>query len=450
MKVKILILFAALCTMFSGCSNEDGIDAIPKSKVLSQAVNEENSDTLGVIILVKVDSSLLNKMQKQTRTTRSLSPMDDMDNYFSENIYQLRDLPLIIQARGTGNKQNKFFSCDGAGKEVVLAPISRNVQQWFYIRVLPASTGIPYMIYSYISKTPLTIGHYRRTPDIKILYAKADNQGSTSMCGWDLNPANYQGYFAITSCDYIGQSDPKNSWSIFYYSLEAQNENKIGYAQYTKKAQQEFLIQPKDDFTVEYIDFDKSTAKVNKRTPLEVVSYCKNETEERRPFTATAAHYVTNASRFSEKSNLKIPFVPSEKFYCPKVEAEHLVVPSPMKPKDFEQKDFERNIYYSNSTQSMQVPLMVDINGTAKPNSLVEVTSWLENYNVSVDYTAYMTYEYKKGDVRTVKIKGTWYGTLYTTKRAKSDVVKCFDLDDGEELSHIKNNMFNISKAVLK
>ena len=98
----------------------------------------------------------------------------------------------------------------------------------------------------------------------------------------------------------------------------------------------------------------------------------------------------------------------------------------------------------------MNVPLIFDVNGTAKPNSLIEATSWLENYDVSVQYTAYMSYKYKDGDVRNVKIKGTWYGTLYTTKRAQPDIIKFFDLDDGEELSLIRKKMFNFSKTVLK
>lgn len=443
-----------LCALFNACGNDDSTESFSGKTTLTQVVNTTFSTTDEEILPAENDSVLLEILHNsQTRSAKrglmSLS-YEDADDYFDENIYQLRELPLIIQARGTGNKSNKFLSCDGAGKEVGLVPSASSNRQCFYLRILPASAGIPYLIYSDASKTPLSVGYYRKNPDKKILYARQDNNGSLFMAAWDLKACDYQGYFAITSNDYIGRSDPNNTWSIFYYTIEAQDENKIGYAKYSKKAQQEFLIQPRDSFTVDYIDFDKSSAKISKRNPLEVVSYGKNETEERRPFKIVSAHYATNTSRFSEKSILKIPFGISKYFYSPKVEAEHVVVPSPVKPEDLEQSGFEKNIQYTNNTQNMPTILKVEIDGNAKPNSLIEVTSWLENYNVSVNYTAYMSYKYKEGDVRTVKIRGTWYGTLYTKKRAKPDVIKFFDLNDGEELSLMKTKNITISKTLLK
>ena len=50
--------------------------------------------------------------------------------------------------------------------------------------------------------------------------------------GWDLLRSNtYKNYYAIQSEIYLGQSDPNNSWSIFYYVLEAASGNKVRYAQ---------------------------------------------------------------------------------------------------------------------------------------------------------------------------------------------------------------------------
>ena len=95
---------------------------------------------------------------------------------------------------------------------------------------------------------------------------------------------------------------------------------------------------------------------------------------------------------FVDKSILKIPFNNEKVFYSPKVEAGRLVVPSPIDPDELEQPDFERGLKYTNTMHSTRVMLKFDVNGNAKPNSLIEVTSWLENYNVSVNYTVYMTY----------------------------------------------------------
>ena len=51
--------------------------------------------------------------------------------------------------------------------------------------------------------------------------AKEENVSLMS-AGWDLLRSNtYKNYYAIQSEIYLGQSDPNNSWSIFYYVLEA-------------------------------------------------------------------------------------------------------------------------------------------------------------------------------------------------------------------------------------
>ncbi|MGG6549464.1 UNVERIFIED_CONTAM: hypothetical protein NY100_29015, partial [Prevotella sp. 15_C9] len=70
--------------------------------------------------------------------------------------------------------------------------------------------------------------------------------------------------------------------------------------------------------------------------------------------------------------------------------------------------------------------------------------------SVSANYVAEMKVKVNNEE-RKVKVKGTWYGTMYTTKRAKPDIVKCFDLDDGEELSlRKKSHPVIISKTILK
>lgn len=90
----------------------------------------------------------------------------------------------------------------------------------FYLKILPATSGIPYLIYSSASNTPLSVGYYTNAPDDKILMTAKDNSGSLYSAGWDLIPSTYKGYFSIQSESYLGQSDPNNSWSVFYHVLE--------------------------------------------------------------------------------------------------------------------------------------------------------------------------------------------------------------------------------------
>ena len=168
---------------------------------------------------------------------------------------------------------NAYLFCDGAEKEVTLGNSSTVAGSKFYLKILPASSGIPYLIYSNVSKTPLTVGHYTNNPNNKILMSAKDNSGSLYGSGWNLIPSSYKGYFSIQSESYLGQSDPNNSWSIFYYVLEAKADNKLGYGQRVNyKAQQEFLINPTTTFTLQNVTFDLDNAVVTNSTAVSKVT----------------------------------------------------------------------------------------------------------------------------------------------------------------------------------
>lgn len=107
-------------------------------------------------------------------------------------------------------------------------PETQETKIAFLIKVLPASAGVPYLIYSVAAGTPLSVGYYTNKPDEKILMASKDDSGSLMSIGWDLLQSSYyKNYYAIQSESYLGQADPNNQWSIFYYVLEAVSGNKI-------------------------------------------------------------------------------------------------------------------------------------------------------------------------------------------------------------------------------
>nr|WP_320059627.1 hypothetical protein [uncultured Bacteroides sp.] len=421
----------------SSCSQDDNeLDKVNNQKIQTKSLAESDSTCLDSIItplIVNPDSI------KRPLTRAAYSTFNE-DEYFSANMWAIRELPITLQARGQANTSSRYLSTNGKSKEITLVNYvsSRSNNQLFYLRILPASSGIPYLIYSYQDKTPISVGQYNSDPNNKILFTLPNESGSLYSAGWDLIPSDYKGYFAIQSQSYLGQSDPNNMWSVFNYVLEVKNDNKVGYGQYTKKAQQEFLIVPFNAFTLSYIEFYKDGATVTKQTPLKVVTYGKNESEERRPFTIEAAHYAYDTSSFSESSILKIPIKnTTDNFYRPTVEAEHIVTPLAVKPsEDTSHIRKEADMVYSSTTQKILNTLKFNIDGTALPNSLIEATSYLENYTVSVKYTAHMTYKYN-GEEREVKINGVWSGAIYTTIRDNKypkDIIKFFDLDDGTEI----------------
>lgn len=91
---------------------------------------------------------------------------------------------------------------------------------------------------------------------------------------------------------------------------------------------------------------------------------------------------------------------------------------------------------YSTNRQVIERTLNFEIKGTAPANCSIEATSFLENYNVSIGYTAYMKYNHN-GDERLVKINGTWHGIICTTLRDDdypNDLLRFFDLDTRNEI----------------
>lgn len=185
-----------------------------------------------------------------TQRRAPLNPSPTYDETLWGNMYAIRELPATIKVRSkasTGSTANYVsLYCEGKSKEVTLNAGNAGDKNRFLIKVLPASAGVPYLIYSVAAGTPLSVGYYTNKPDEKILMASKDDSGSLMSIGWDLLQSSYyKNYYAIQSESYLGQADPNNQWSIFYYVLEAVSGNKIRYAQHVNnKAQQEFIITP--------------------------------------------------------------------------------------------------------------------------------------------------------------------------------------------------------------
>ena len=70
------------------------------------------------------------------------------------------------------------------GKEVTLASrLSLSTSWQFFFKILPASSGIPYLIYSKETGTPLSVGQYENDPNNKVLFARSNNTGSLMSAG---------------------------------------------------------------------------------------------------------------------------------------------------------------------------------------------------------------------------------------------------------------------------
>ena len=287
----IFILAALTALVFLSCSKEDSYLCSENESTHLETRSVVSSDSLdsGELILLEETEELLELKNLMARKRLSnvgtmAAGGADVDEFFASNMNAMSGLSVNISVRSTSSGSSttkKYLKCSGNGKEVTLDELSESGESKFYLKILPASSGIPYLIYSNKSRTPLCVGHYSNSPDNKILMAAAEDSESLYSSSWDLVPSSYyKGYFSIQSESYFGQSDPDNQWSVFNYVLEAKSDNKLGYGQrVANKAQQEFLIKPIAIFDVKSIEYDLANATVTSSTMIQHSSTAVNTKE---------------------------------------------------------------------------------------------------------------------------------------------------------------------------
>lgn len=261
--------------------------------------------------------------------------------------------------------------------------------------------------------------------------------GSLTSASWDLIPSrNYKGYFAIESQSYLGQSDPNNMWSVFNHVVEVKNNDKVGYGQYTNKAQQEFLIKPFMSMTLDEITYDENSVVKSYGPEIEIASMEKNESIEEQPYTIHVNERRNETSYFSENQNW-IQFGVSNAtrtYQRPTVIANQFVLPQKLTPSDA--------TYRTSGTLNIPKILDFDIRGKAPERCLIKITTYLKTYNVSVNYTikAY-------SNDREVKFSGTWRGTIIDDSADPRPIARFFDLNTGEEIHYYSRSQI---KATFK
>lgn len=382
-----------------------------KTEIDSRAISSTDS----IILFSNTDS--LKKPQ-----SRAYSYYPETDEYYSSNMWAIRELPFALKVRGGGTSGQPYLATQGTRKELYLS--SSNYSK-FYLRILPSSTGIPYLIYSDAHKKPLVCGQYSNNPNNKLVFVWDTEDVSTG--SWDLIPSTYKGYFAIENQTYLGTADPNNPWSVFCYSMEAKSNGQLGYAKYSKQPQQEFLLEFVNGFNVKEIAFDSESAVVTPLEPIEIES-----SGQTAPvlgpsnITIYAKKDVKDTSTYSEKGSLKIPMSkPNELFFRPAIIAGQFIKPGNFSSGEVADSTvFMPKAPYTPAMCEIPKTLSVTIPVGVNEPSLVKVTTYLKRYSVKADYIITMVYQ-KTGETneREVKFKGTWNGIIHTTSKAKADKI---------------------------
>lgn len=416
-----LFMFIIMAVLMTACNDDaealyEMAQTPQEHSVLSRSISIDSiSDgTLVVDSLSEEILQLRESLLKLSTKRNAISPStyDDYDQWFSSNMYAIRDLPVTIQVRGVANGCNQKYSylnCSGAGQEVTLSSSSTSASSKFFIKVLPASTGIPYLIYTNIATTPLTIGHYNNAPNVKILMSQENDNKLSDFAGWDLIASSQnKGYFAIKNNMYIGQYDESNPWSIFYYNLEAISCNKLGFAQpQSNKAQQEFEIIPCDTFLLSSIQYDLGTKTI---TPYTESYYGtgQNLSSQEGLVNVNFNFDADETSNFNTRNNslkvklkntnVEIPFVSGGGIMQPGSDTDRTWMTAPF-------------TYSGDYHSHRKIQFTLKRNCPGRHN--IEVRAHFVKYKVSLKFTAKAYFKPKDGDERLFTITGTWSGILF-------------------------------------
>lgn len=420
--MKFRFLLPMLCPIFMiGCNDEmDSLikDPSEMSESITQLTRSISVDSVydGDPVEFEPNQEMIwlkEQYAKMHSAQRSvpLSSSSTYDETLSSNMYAIRELPATIKvrAKASAGSTTDYVSlyCEGKSKEVTLNAGNAGDKNRFLIKVLPATTGVPYLIYSVAAGTPLSVGYYTNKPDEKILMASKDNSGSLMSTGWDLLQSTYyKSYYAIQSESYLGQADPNNQWSIFYYVLEAVSGDKIRYAQrVNNKAQQEFIITPDAKFEIKSLEYVVNDIKPSPITFSKTVTV-KNTSSQVKNMDVPFDFYEMETSFFSRNAwNVSLNFSNGDKkFTRPSVIAGSIITDNPGALEDAlfinpNSQNISRHIVYKH-------PIRCNASSTAK------VTVNFVKYYVNVDYIVKAQYKVSEGDLRECILKGTWNGIL--------------------------------------
>lgn len=88
----------------------------------------------------------IRRLKSKLRTRASYDGNDYQ--LLQQELRQLDEIPIYLQVQGNSDGR-RFLSATGKGKELTVETFKENsLNQQFYIKILPAVSGIPYLIYS--------------------------------------------------------------------------------------------------------------------------------------------------------------------------------------------------------------------------------------------------------------------------------------------------------------
>lgn len=239
---------------------------------------------------------------------------------------------------------------------------------------------------------------------------------------------------AFISNDYLGMSQREETKqagidAIKKYGTGACAAQVIGgYLDIHQQLEKEIAFEPKAVVT----ELDPVVVYSNGQTgavagPSNITIYAKKD--------------VKDTSCYTEKGALKIPMANEEQMFLrPAIIAGQFIAPGNFSSGEMPDSTiFLPRAPYTSTTYEIPKTLSVTIPVEVDEPSLIKVTTYLKKYSVKADYTITMTYRNgNEANDREVKFKGSWYGIINTTSKAKPDEIVTIPLE--EYMKSLSNN----------
>lgn len=310
---SIPLVMLAIIMIFAACQRNLEKDLLTNTENISVNAKAQlkTLDTLTLEDMSMIEETpelrtLKENFEKLKKLKQGLTRnFDDYDNTLWSNLWAIRGLPVSIRTESNG--YNAYLRNNGKGKELTFANSGSN----FMIKVLPSSSGIPYLLYPYNDETiPVVVGYRNNNPNDKLLMMRTNPNSSLFGASWDFIPAN--GALAIQSNDSYGQG-PGGWMDIFKYTTQVGSNNKTTMGKYTKSANQHFKIRPNNIFTLSEIKFiNQYSAKFARSSKYKVVRAYTNESYINKDYDLSFDDIVNETTYFKESVrnidfNISIP-----------------------------------------------------------------------------------------------------------------------------------------------
>lgn len=390
MKNAVILMF--LATLLFSCSKDDELDS-------------ESSNSEEVYLTSQIDKdSIIPLNPKDFPSVKKNNLQASQASTFS-NLYELEGLEFYLQSKNS-YLGNNTLQTNGKGQEVELTSYSSSNQaQLFYLQFLPASSGIPYLIYSFKEQTPIGAGSYSSDPDNYVLYTQQSGASSLFGFSWDfyLNP-DENGYI-IENQDLIG-SGSGGPFDIFYYALESRNGNIDFVKRSNNSIYQQFNIIPNDEFNIESV-----TLNINDATITQSVPYVVKE----GTVVNNSTNNVQQTLSFSETQTETASFKETNGITTTKTGSVSLGISIPDVVEIGGSYEFQQGqsqiVEYSNSTTS-SIVVADSFNIIVPPNTTVSYQFRAIRHQALVGYTAEL---YGVNSQNTINITGVFSGVDYSS-----------------------------------